>query len=208
MNVSVSAMPSTSLTAPSTPLILENLPDPALPADVCPRRARLEIDLMLLAIEALDLGGSEAILAVAKELELQDIIKNRVALWRLRSTNPLRRYSQRQPLTLVEAKALVAIACHLARRLTVVIRQLLLAYQQLTEKQLSVEHHFRLYDYLERFRAHFRARMNPRRAGVLAYSTDEKLNELALSLLGKLLFCTGTFGMQRFWISLFDGEVE
>jgi hypothetical protein len=208
MNVSVSAMPSTSLTAPSTPLILENLPDPALSADVCPRRARLEIDLMLLAIEALDLGGSEAILALARELELQDIIKNRVALWRLRSTNPLRRYSQRQPLTVVEAKALVAIACHLARRLTVVIRQLLLAYQQLTEKQLSVEHHFRLYDYLERFRAHFRARMNPRRAGVLAYSSDEKLNELALDLLGKLLICTGTFGMQRFWISLFDGEVE
>jgi hypothetical protein len=163
---------------------------------------------MLLAIEALDLGGSEAILSLVKELELQGIIQNRVALWRLRSTNPLRRYSQRQPLSLVEAKALVAIACHLARRLTVVIRQLLLAYQQLTEKQLSVEHHFRLYDYLERFRAHFRARMNPRRAGVLAYSSDEKLNELALSLLGKLLFCTGTFCMQRFWISLFDGEVE
>ncbi|MEP0868368.1 MULTISPECIES: DUF3038 domain-containing protein [unclassified Trichocoleus] len=201
-------MPSTSLSAPSAPLFLENLPDPDLSAGVCPRRARLEIDLMLLAIEALDLGGSEAILSVAKELELQGIIKNRVALWRIRSTNPLRRYSQRQPLTLVEAKALVAIACHLARRLTVVIRQLLLAYQQLTEKQLSVEHHFRLYDYLERFRAHFRARMNPRRAGVLAYSSDEKLNELALSLLGKLLFCTGTFGMQRFWISLFDGEVE
>jgi hypothetical protein len=208
MNVSVSVMPSTSLSAPSAPLFLENLPDPDLPAGVCPRRARLEIDLMLLAIEALDLGGSEAILSATKELELQEIIQNRVALWRLRSTNPLRRYSQRQPLSLVEAKALVAIACHLARRLTVVIRQLLLAYQQLTEKQLSVEHHFRLYDYLERFRAHFRARMNPRRAGVLAYSSDEKLNELALGLLGKLLFCTGTFGMQRLWISLFDGEVE
>ncbi|HEY9862030.1 MAG TPA: DUF3038 domain-containing protein [Candidatus Obscuribacterales bacterium] len=208
MNVSVSVMPSTSPSAPSAPLFLENLPDPDLSAGVCPRRARLEIDLMLLAIEALDLGGSEAILSLVKELELQGIIQNRVALWRLRSTNPLRRYSQRQPLSLVEAKALVAIACHLARRLTVVIRQLLLAYQQLTEKQLSVEHHFRLYDYLERFRAHFRARMNPRRAGVLAYSSDEKLNELALSLLGKLLFCTGTFGMQRFWISLFDGEVE
>ena len=208
MNVSVSVTPSTSSPTPSTPLILESLPDPTLPVEGCPRRARLEIDLMLLAIEALDLGGSEAILAVARELELEDIIKNRVALWRLRSTNPLRRHSQRQPLSLLEAKALVAIAVHLARRLTVVIRQLLLAHQQLTAKQLSMEHHFRLYDYLERFRAHFRARMNPRRAGVMAYSSDEKLNELALDLLRKLLFCTGTFGMQRFWMSLFDGEVE
>ncbi|MEL7038440.1 MAG: DUF3038 domain-containing protein, partial [Cyanobacteria bacterium J06592_8] len=23
----------------------------------------------------------------------------------------------------------------------------------------------------------------------------------------KLLFCTGTAGMQRFWMSLFDGEI-
>jgi len=29
-----------------------------------------------------------------------------------------------------------------------------------------------------------------------------------LNLLSKLLFCTGTAGMQRFWVSLFDGEVE
>lgn len=191
----------------STPVILDSLPNPPLLEEVCPRRARQQIDLMLLAIEALDLGGSEAILTMVQELELQEIIKNRVALWRLRSTNPLRRYAQRRPLTLNEAKALVVVGCSLARRLTVLIRQLLMAYQQLSEKQLSAEHHFRLADYLERFRAHFRSRMNPRRAAVTAYNSDEKLNELAISLLSQLLFCTGTYGMQRFWVSLFDGEV-
>jgi len=63
-------------------------------------------------------------------------------------------------------------------------------------------------EYLERFRVHFRSRMNPRRSTVVAYSSDDKLNALALDLLAKLLFCTGTAGMSRFWISLFDGEVE
>jgi len=188
-------------------MILDSLPNPPVLDEVCPRRARLQIDLIILAIEALDLGGSEALLTAAKELELQGIVKNRVSLWRLRSTNPLRRNSQRRPLTFAEAKALVLIACHLARRLTVLIRQLLLAYQQLQEKQLSADHHFRLSDYLERFRAHFRSRMNPKRAGVVAYSTDEKLNELALKLLSQLLFCTGTGGTQRLWSSLFDGDV-
>ncbi len=205
MDVSVSVMQLNSPPAP--PLILESLPTPALADEACPRRARLEIDLLLLAIEALDLSGSEAILIVANELELQSIIKNRVSLWRLRSTNPLRRYSQRRPLTLTEAKALVMVGCSLARRLTVLIRQLLLAYQQLSDKQLSMEHHFRLSEYLERFRAHFRSRMNPKRAIVAAYNSDEKLDELALNLLTQLLFCTGTHGMQRFWASLFDGEV-
>lgn len=196
--------------AQSVPLILESLPVPANFDEEreFPRRARQQIDLILLAIEALDIGGSEAIVNAARELELQEIVKNRVTLWRLRCTNPMRRYSQRRPLSVVEAKALVLMACHLARRMTVLIRQLLLANQQLAEKQLSPEHHFRLSTYLERFRKHFRSRMNPRRAGVAAYySSDEKLNQLGIYLLGQLLFCTGTSGMQRFWNSLFDGEV-
>lgn len=200
-------MPVQSPPARSNPIILESLPDQSTSDGSCPRRAQIQIDFLLLAIEALDLDGSEAILIVAKELGLQGIIKNRVALWRIRGTNPLRRYSQRRLLTQTEGKALVVIICNLARRLTVLIRQLLLGYQQLSDKQLSLDHHFRLADYLERFRAHFRSRMNPRRSGVMAYNTDEKLNQLALDLLEQLLFCTGTYGPQRLWSSLFDGEV-
>jgi hypothetical protein len=187
--------------------ILDSLPNPSVADGICPRRAQTQIDLMLLAIEALELGGSEAILLVAEEIGVQDIIKDRVTLWRLRNTNPLRRYYQRRSLSFTEAKALVLVGCNLARRLTVLIRQLLLAHQQLAEKDLSADHHFRLADYLERFRAHFRSRMNPRRSAVMAYQSDESLNQLALFLLTQLLFCTGTYGAQRYWTSLFDGEV-
>ncbi|HEY9652315.1 MAG TPA: DUF3038 domain-containing protein [Coleofasciculaceae cyanobacterium] len=207
MNLSVSVMPSNSPPVQSKPLILDSLADPQLSDRGCPPRTRQQIDLILLAIEALELGGSEAMLFTAKELDLHGIIKNRVVLWRLRCTNPLRRSYTRRALEVEEAKALVVIASHLARRMTVLIRQLLLAYQQLSEKQVPLENHFRLSEYLERFRSHFRSRMNPRRAKVAIYSSDEKLNELALSLLSQLLFCTGTSGMQRFWTSLFDGEV-
>jgi hypothetical protein len=192
----------------SVSIVLDTLPDPKVPDGVCPRRTRQQIDFLLLAIEALELGGSEAFLTDVKELGLHDIIDNRVTLWRIRATNSLRRNNQRRPLSLREAKALVIIICHRAKRLTVLIRQLLMVYDQLLEKQLSPDHHLRLSNYLERFRAHFRARMNPKRAGVIAYSSDEKLNELALDLLSQLLFCTGTAGVQRLWSSLFDGEVE
>lgn len=193
---------------PPVSILLDTLPDPKVPDGICPRRARQQIDFLLLAIEALELGGSEAFLADVKELGLQDIISNRVMLWRIRATNSLRRNSQRRSLSLKEAKALAIVICHRARRLTVLIRQLLMVYDQLLEKGLSPDHHLRLSNYLERFRAHFRSRMNPKRAGVIIYSTDEKLNELALSLLSQLLFCTGTAGAQRLWSSLFDGEVE
>jgi hypothetical protein len=200
-------MPVDSPPKSSVPLILESLPTPELPSQECPRRARTQIDLLLLAIEALDLGGSEAMLAVAQELGLEPVLKGRVNLWLLRSTNPMRRYSQRRPMSLAEAKAMVAIIGNLARRLSVLMRQLLTGYQQLRDRGLSLDHHLRLADYLQRFRTHFRARMNPRRAGVIAYSSDERLDELAISLLEQLLLCSGILGTQRLWNSLFDGEV-
>ena len=200
-------MQVSSSSSQSTPLILDTLPDPPIVDKSCSRRVRLQIDLLLLAIEAIDLTGAEAFLRTTKELALQEIIQSRVVLWQLRSTNPLRRSSQRRPLSVLEAKALVIIACHLSKRLTVVLLQLLRSQQQLQEKELELSQFPRLASYLGRFRTHFRARMNPNRSGVLAYDTDDKLNQLALDLLRKLLFCTGTAGPQRIWSSLFDGEV-
>jgi hypothetical protein len=188
--------------------ILESLPDPSIPGDACPRRAKVELDLILLAIEAVESGSSEQILQLAKELNLDEIIKNRIVLWRMRSTNPMRRAHTRRILSIKEAKALSAIACRLASRLAVPIRQLLQAQQQLSGKQIPPEYNFRLSEYLDRFRAHFRSRMNPRRAKVSIYQDDDTLNELAIELLSKLLFCTGTLGTQRLWMSLFDGEVK
>ena len=189
-------------------MILEKLPELGVDLQVCPRTTCLQIDLILLAIEALELGGSETILGFAEELHLKDIIKHRVNLWRIRSTNPLRRAYIRRPLSITEAKALVIIACYVARQLTVIIRQLLMMSQQLYEKQIPLEQSLRLANYLERFRAHFKSRMNPGRSGILALNTDGELNELAISLLERLLFCTGTYGMQRFWVSLFYGVLE
>lgn len=188
--------------------ILNTLPDISLSSKGCSPRTQQQIDLLLLALEALELGGSEQMLAMAKRLGVDEIIKNRVSLWRLRCSNPWRRSYTRDYLSLNQAKALVIIAAYRAKDLMVTIRQLLLAEQQMREKNLPLDNHFRLSEYLERFRAHFRSRMNSRRAKVSAYiASEEQLDELALSLLTKLLFCTGTRGMQRVWFSLFDGEV-
>jgi Protein of unknown function (DUF3038) len=208
MNISTSLTPYNTTPPQSLPMILDTLPEPVVDGQICPRKTTLQIDLILLAIEAMELDGSEAILVFSEELDLKGVIKDRVNLWRMRSSNPMRRAYARRPLTIMEAKALVVIACYIARRLTVVIRQLLIVYQQLNEKQIPLEQNLRLSNYLERFRVHFKSRMNPRRSSLLQLTSDAKIDELAISLLGQLLFCTGTAGMQRFWISLFDGEVE
>ena len=194
---------------PETPLpfILENLPSLEFPGSVCPRRSRIQLDFLLLALESLDLDAAEHLKGGIRELQLGNLIKNRVVLWKVRNSNPLRRASQRRNLSLSEAQALVALACYLAKRQTAQIRQLLLMHDQLQEQDLGPENHYQLSQYLERFRGHFRSRMNPNRSAIAAYKTPEAVDELALSLLQQALFCTGTAGMQRLWTSLFDGEV-
>lgn len=208
MDSNKTGMDGNSPTETTNSYALAGLTDPDVPGQVCPRRARIQIDWMLLALEAIDLNATENIRMGLQELQLQPVIKNRVHLWRLRNTNPLRRFSHRRPLDLAEGKALVALACYLARRQTGTIRQLLLANEQLKQQNLTVDHHFGLSQYLERFRGHFFSRMNPNRTVVALYkSNSNQLNELALNLLNQVLFCTGTAGMQRLWSSLFDGEV-
>jgi hypothetical protein len=206
MSAAVTATPS-SASPPEGGGLLNHLPTIPFKGDRCPVRACQHLDFLLLAIEALDLGGSEAILLIAEELGLKGVIKNRVQLWQLRNTNPMRRNNPRRTLSQDEAKALVEITCYIARRLTVLIRQLLLSEQQIREKNLPIEQDFRLYDYLLRFRSHFRQRMNMKRSSLLPYADDQALNGLAMELLGQLLFCTGTAGAQRLWVSLFDGEI-
>ena len=199
---------SNPLDSIDSPVILDSLPTPTVPEGVCPRRARTQIDLLLLAIEALDANGSETILAVVNELGLGSVISDRVSLWRMRSSNPMRKLNQRRSLSLVEGKSLVVILCYLSRRLTVVLRQLVLSQQQLAEKGQAATDDFYLAAYVDRFRSNFNSRMNVKRGTDLGYETPEAINQLALDLLAQLLFCTGTSGMQRLWVSLFDGEVS
>lgn len=188
--------------------ILKTLPDFSLSSQRCATQLQQRIDLILLAIEALEVGSATKMLESAESLGLQSLIPHTLALWRLRCTNPWRRSYNRNPLTLEQAKALVAIAYAQAKPLNVPIRQLLIAERQMRAKQLPVGTNFLLSDYLDQFRSHFSSRMNPRRAKVsILLGSEPAMNDFALGLLNQLLFCTGTIGMQRLWISLFDGEV-
>lgn len=192
-----------------TPSILNKLPDMILPPPSGMMRIQQHLDLLLLALEALQLGGSEYMLVIAKELNLSQIIRNRLSLWRLRCSNPWRKCYSREKLTLDQIKALTFIIVTSAKRFEPSIRKLLIEVQKMQDKEMPLENNFILWDYFTRFRSHFFNRMNPRRAKVSMYlSSPEELNPLALSLLQELLFCTGVRGSERLWVSLFDGEVD
>lgn len=207
MNASASIPPTPTPADASLPAALLQLPQlVGIPED-CPRRARQHLDLLLLALEALDLGAPEAILWVSRELGLDSVLRDRVQVWRLRSTNPLRRLTQRQPLSQAEIQAIAILISNLAQRLTVPIRQILLTRSQLEQQGADYRSDPLIAFYLDRFRSHFKARMNPRRAAVISLAEGDGFDQLALTLVEQLLFCTGVAGAKRLWASLFDGEV-
>ncbi|MGY6531058.1 MAG: DUF3038 domain-containing protein [Cyanobacterium sp.] len=193
----------------SLPVILDTLPDISSPPTRGMLRVQQQLDLLLLAIEALRLGASEEMLATSHHLGLQGIINNRVDLWRLRCTNSWRKCYNREILSPEQLKTLILLTHTCAKQLLVPMTQLLLAVQQMRDKDIPLENNFRLSEYFTRFKSHFISRMNPKRAKVSVYlASPQELNQLALSLLEELLFYSGTRGMERLWVRLFDGEVD
>ncbi|MCG8365863.1 MAG: DUF3038 domain-containing protein, partial [Pseudanabaenales cyanobacterium] len=168
---------------------LENQPDPEQLDNI-----KAQLDLVLLALEALAGIGSEAILAAAKSLKLDSLLADRVGLWRLRQSSPLRKGHGRKKLDVEEARALVLISCRLAQQNQDLIRRAVALLEQLTEQNKPPHRAALLGDYLDNFSNTYQERME---AGEDS-STDD-LSHLALRLLIDLLFYSGVGGARRLW---------
>ena len=85
---------------------------------------KTQLDLVLLALETLTGIGSDAILSAATHLDLESKVPDRIALWRLRQSNPLRKSpGGRKKLDVDEARSLVLITCYLAKQHQELIRR-------------------------------------------------------------------------------------
>jgi hypothetical protein len=157
------------------------------------------LDLLLLAIEALDLHGSEAMLWSCEQLDLQEAFPNRVALWKSRCRNPLRRTSSRGEWNLKEQDGLIKLVCSLSQRLYPMLRQLLCSSEpdELTAQRWAL--------FQERYNDLISERMNLKR-GAVRQLLDEKCGaQRRLEVIQTLALCAGLGGMQRLGASLMDG---
>lgn len=160
---------------------------------------KTQLDLVLLALEAIAGIGSEAMLQAAQELGVESMVSDRVSLWRLRQSNPLRKGSGgRKKLDVEEARSLVLVSCHLARTHHGKIRQAVELLEQVTQAQQPPHRTAVLGDYLDRFSNTYEERMDVEHA-----STDQ-VAQLAFKLLIDLLFYSGAQGTQRLWIQLLN----
>ncbi len=192
-------MTSIVKTPASTPQ-WDDLPLPQQPNEIQLDNIKAQLDLVLLALEALANIGSEAILQAAAELNLESIVADRVALWRLRQSNPMRKsQGGRKKLDVEEARSLVLIICHLAKQHQELIRRAVALLEQLTEQNREPHQASLLGDYLDAFSNTYQERMDEGEN----LSTDS-LTHLALKLLIDLLFYSSPNGHRRLWLALLD----
>jgi hypothetical protein len=184
---------------PSAKPDLEMLPLAGQPDPRQLDNIRAQLDLVLLALEALAKIGSEAILQAATELNLADVVADRVALWRLRQSSPLRKGQGRKRLDVEEARSLVLIICHLAKQQQELIRRAVALLEQLTEQNREPHHVALLGDYLDRFSNVYQQRMEEGEN-----TPQTQLTQLALRLLIDLLFYSSPSGARRLWMALID----
>ncbi len=161
---------------------------------------KTQIDLVLLALESLAGIGSEAMLQAASALNLESKIPDRVTLWRLRQSNPLRKgEGGRKKLDIEEARSLVLIACFLAKQHQELIRRAIDLLEQAAQNDSEPHKTAMLGDYLDAFNNTYQERMEDDRN----ISTDQ-LTQLALKLLVDLLFYSSPGGHRRLWLALLD----
>lgn len=169
------------------------------PAPTQLENIKTHLDLVLLALEALAGIGSEAMLQAATQLNLESKVPDRVALWRLRQSNPLRKgEGGRKKLDVEEARSLVLIICYLARQHQETIRRAVALLEQVAETNSEPHKIALLGDYLDAFNNIYQERMEDENI-----STDS-LSHLALKLLIDLLFYSSPAGHRRLWLALLD----
>lgn len=164
------------------------------------RSSKAHLDLVLLALEAFAGISSEAVLKVGEESGFGAILNDRLSLWRLRQSSPLRKGKGRKNLDIEEAQALTLIIARIAQQYHQQIRTAITCLE--TSPSHSWHRQPLLSDYIDRFHHLYIDRMTL----MNTEGSSHSLNKLAFKLLTDLLFYSAPRGDRRLWLSLWDSR--
>lgn len=149
------------------------------------------LELVMLALVGLTGVGSETLVEVAHQLNLQSIIADRLT----QAENS----EQEKLLTVDEARSLVLIICYLAKQNQALIRRAISLLEQYTQSEHDLRQVALIRDYLDAFNQMYQEQIDP-----TASAPSDALNPLAIKLLIELLFYSNSNSPQRFWLVLLN----
>ena len=97
------------------------------------RESIQRLDLLLLALETIDLNGAESLYSLSDKLNLNEYLPNKVSIWKLRNNNPLRNSFNNNDIKLKEFEALIKVTAEMSKFLYPYIRQILQSRDELSK---------------------------------------------------------------------------
>ncbi len=156
-----------------------------------------KLDFLILVIETLQINATDSLLLKARDSGMSGDFTNRVQLWKIRCSNPLRKTYTFSSLSDEQIDSLVVLISSMAEKLYPLIRQLLSSKES---KTLNKE---RWILFSSRLKSLIRERMNFKRSYISSLLSDES-NEFFRELLVILSLSCGTGGANRLKASLYN----
>ena len=152
----------------------------------------------MLILETIDLNGIQSFHTLSNKLNLQDILPNKVIIWKLRNNNPMRKSYIKNNIKLEEFDALIKITVEMSRYLYPYIRNILQSREDL-ENNPAIWN-----DFKKRFVDLINERFNIHSMRVKKLLDSNKNDESIVKFLLTLALCNSDNGYQKLRSSLLD----
>ena len=158
--------------------------------------ATKKLDFLLLVIETIQINATDSLLLKAKNIGFSDEFSNRVQLWKMRTSNPLRKSYAFSSLSSDQIDSLVEVISLMAENLYPLIRQLLSSKesQTLNQERWSL--------FTTRLKSLIRERMNLQRSYISSLLIEDN-NQFFRDLLVILSLSCGQGGANRLKASMY-----
>ncbi len=149
-------------------------------------------------LETIDLNGIQSFYALSNRLNLNNVLPNKVTIWKLRNNNPLRKSYVTNNIKLNEFDALIRITVEMSKYLYPYIREILKSKEDLEENSVIWN------DFNKRFIELIKERFNIDSMRVKKLLNQAENDEIIIKSLLILSFCISNQGYQKLKNLLYD----
>ena len=149
-------------------------------------------------LETIDLNGILSFYALSNKLNLNNVLPNKVTIWKLRNNNPLRKSHINNSIKLEEFDALIKITAEMSKYLYPYIREILKSKEDHEENSVIWK------DFHNRFIELISERFNVDSMRVKKLLNQAENDEIIIKCLLTLSFCISNQGYQKLKIFLYD----
>ena len=149
-------------------------------------------------LETIDLNGIQSLYALSNKLNLNNVLTNKVTIWKLRNNNPLRKSYVINNIKLNEFDALIRITVEMSKYLYPYIREILKSKEDIEENSVIWN------DFNNRFVELIKERFNVDSIRVRKLLNKAENDEIIIKSLLTLSFCISNQGYQKLKNFLYD----